>query len=305
MELRQLTYFLEVAKTGKVSVAADNLYVTQPTVTTSIKNLEQELNAKLFDRNHDGLILTEAGKVFHPHAVKILGEVEKAKENMALLQPGMIKPLEISIPAISGGMIYPLIYNQFKKDFPGINIVINDTFSHESIRRVVEDEHEIGFCIYNNEYADKLNFLEFAQGEIMILIQANGKFAEYDAIPLKELIDELWLLNRRTNSNQTATELIVLENIKNKQLEIPKIKYIEDHHTIITTVAMGVGIYPYPNTSHRNPFVDYPGVASKRIEDGIFYKVGLIYKKGKRLSKSAEQFIAWYKDIMKGLGRTE
>jgi len=303
MELRQIIYFMEVKKTGKVSIAADNLYVTQPTITTSIKKLEQEFNIKLFERNHNGLELTEAGKTFDKHAIRILNEINKTYTDMEMLEAGNNVPLQINIPAVSCGMFYPLIYNDFAITYPNINIQINDTFSYESIRRVVDEETELGICIYNKEFSEDLNFIEFAQGEIMLLVQDGGTLSKCATLSLNSLSDQLWIFNRRINSRQTATEITVLESFKRLGLDIPRIQYIEDHHTITTTVAMGGGIYPYPNTSEKNPFDGYPGITSKKIEENIDYKIGLVYKRGKQLSASAKQFIMWYKELKKKLNK--
>lgn len=297
MELRQITYFLEIMKTGKLSEAAENLYVTQPAITTSIKNLENELEVKLFDRDHSGFTPTEAGLIFAEHASKIVKEIDKAVKNLSNYKNGIDRTMEINIPAVSCGTIYPLIYRNFKEKHPGINFVINDIYSSESIKKVINDDAEFGFCIYRDEYKDILNFVEVDKGEISLLVQKNGPFSNYTSVPLANLSDTLWILNRRTNSSQTATELAVLDYFKKSGLDVPKIKYIEDHHTIINTISMGIGVYPYPNTSNNDPFGYYQDVESKRIDNGLFYRVGLVYKKSKKLSRSAQTFITWVKEI--------
>ena len=72
MLLAQIEAFVEVARTRKVSRAADALYVTQPALTARLQRLEAELDTKLFVRTPRGMKLTEAGDAFLPHAVKAL-----------------------------------------------------------------------------------------------------------------------------------------------------------------------------------------------------------------------------------------
>jgi DNA-binding transcriptional LysR family regulator len=72
MQLRQIRYVLELYKCGSFSKAAQNLYVTQPTLSQQIQSLEKELNLKLFVRNSRGITLTDAGDEFVSYAQNII-----------------------------------------------------------------------------------------------------------------------------------------------------------------------------------------------------------------------------------------
>ncbi|UUZ80409.1 LysR family transcriptional regulator [Paenibacillus sp. P26] len=80
MELRQLAYFVEVAKLNNLTRAAERLKVAQPALSQQIRNLEQELGVRLFNRSGRGVSLTEAGKIFFIGAEKTLSEAERAKD---------------------------------------------------------------------------------------------------------------------------------------------------------------------------------------------------------------------------------
>lgn len=75
MELRQLRYFVAVAKTRNVSRAAEHLHIAQPQLSRQIQNLEAELGVKLMDRSSRPIQLTEAGRFFHEQAMQILGRL--------------------------------------------------------------------------------------------------------------------------------------------------------------------------------------------------------------------------------------
>ena len=83
MELRQLQYFVKAAEMLHFTEAANELYVTQSTLSQQIKQLEQELGVLLFDRIGKQVQLTEAGHVFLIHARRILSEVNKGKQALA------------------------------------------------------------------------------------------------------------------------------------------------------------------------------------------------------------------------------
>lgn len=72
MELRQLEYFREIASTGSINEAARHLNMSQPPLSYQIRQLENELNVKLFDRTSKGVTLTEAGKLLYDRSGNLL-----------------------------------------------------------------------------------------------------------------------------------------------------------------------------------------------------------------------------------------
>lgn len=80
MELRELKYFLAVAQTGSISAAADSLYITQPSLSRQMKNLETEAGGELFERGSRRITLTERGKLLKKRAEEMLELYDKTME---------------------------------------------------------------------------------------------------------------------------------------------------------------------------------------------------------------------------------
>ena len=76
MEIRQLRYFVDIARTEHLTQSAQSLFVTQSTLSHSLRQLEQELGVTLFDRLGRGLKLSRAGEEFRAYALRALKEVE-------------------------------------------------------------------------------------------------------------------------------------------------------------------------------------------------------------------------------------
>lgn len=86
MDLVKLQYFVAVAGSDTMHHAAETMNVSQSTVSTAIKNLEQELGVELFHRSGRGLVLTEAGKTLQMEASALLVQAENIRQRMKLFQ---------------------------------------------------------------------------------------------------------------------------------------------------------------------------------------------------------------------------
>ncbi|MBQ6778052.1 MAG: LysR family transcriptional regulator, partial [Acidaminococcaceae bacterium] len=89
MEIRVLRYFLETAREGNITRAAERLHVTQPTMSRQLKDLEEELGKKLFVRTNYALRLTEAGLLLRKRAEDILDLVDKTETEFKMLDDTM------------------------------------------------------------------------------------------------------------------------------------------------------------------------------------------------------------------------
>lgn len=73
MELKHMIYFIEIVKTGSMTKASEKLYISQPTISKLLRNLEAELGMELFDRHKRQMVLTDAGKAFYSRQKKLSG----------------------------------------------------------------------------------------------------------------------------------------------------------------------------------------------------------------------------------------
>src|SRR4051812_35625827 len=120
MDLDQLHTFLEIVRLKSFSKAALSCYRTQPAVSAQIRQLEQELNAPLFERLGTKIALTPAGRIFADHAEQILDLRRQAQDHINELD--RVPRGELVIGANEATCIYvlPRVFSEFKKQFPNV-----------------------------------------------------------------------------------------------------------------------------------------------------------------------------------------
>ncbi len=195
MTIDQLKYFVEIVKVGSISKAAENLYISQPTISLMIKHLEEEIGYKLFIRSSRGVELTGKGAEFLNYAETILININ----NMVKLKS--TKPVEhlsvtISSLYISASIIpfTDLIKNHFHNSCYKIQILQKSVFS--LINDVVTGISKIGILSisavqYNlmNEklLAEGLEFVEIIDYNIGIVMSLDHPLSERDYLTINDL----------------------------------------------------------------------------------------------------------------------
>ena len=137
MNLHQIKYLLALAETNNFSRAAKRVCVTQSTLSSAIKKLEEELQIRLFDRTTKGVRITREGEKFLSHARVITAEVNKISEELGtshepnILKIGLLKTLPMDIVASA--------IQKYREKYPAVILEVNDD-DDERIRNNLERE---------------------------------------------------------------------------------------------------------------------------------------------------------------------
>ena len=123
MELRQLEYFRVIAETESIHEAARRLNMSQPPLSYQIRQLENELGKRLFDRTGKKVVLTPQGEEFLEHANRILYDVHQAKASMNDTDE-LKNPLHIGTIESLCTVKFPKIIRKFREQYPRVSIRI-------------------------------------------------------------------------------------------------------------------------------------------------------------------------------------
>ena len=136
MRTEHLKYFIEVARCHSVKIAAENLFVTQPTISIALKNLEEELGKPLFFRSKNGMFLTEIGKTVFNKAEELLIKenelyslISKEHQDTNILSGHL---LISSAPLIACSFLKEIVLDFLKKN-SDVKLTIHDSCARKSI----------------------------------------------------------------------------------------------------------------------------------------------------------------------------
>ncbi|MFI3322926.1 MAG: LysR substrate-binding domain-containing protein [Rikenellaceae bacterium] len=143
MTIIQLEYLLSVAKHGSFSVAANHCYVTQPSLSTQIKNLEDELGVLLLNRSTKPLELTEAGKIVVEKAKNAIAEFYMVEETVKEMKGEVSGTLKIAaIPTIAPYLLHKFI-PKFADAYPKLHIEISEMFTHDIVKAINDGKIDV------------------------------------------------------------------------------------------------------------------------------------------------------------------
>jgi DNA-binding transcriptional LysR family regulator len=280
MELRQLEYFLMVSKTGSFTRSAERLYVSQPAVTSAIRNLEEELGIQLFDRNQKQAFLTTEGQVFFKHVENIMCGVSKTIFEINELKNLNDGVLTLAITPIAGIKPLPKFLAMFKNKYPNIQL----SFIEENVTEVqtllVEDKVDLGIVILGDNN-NMLDYTLLGSQELVVCCSKEHCFQRKNSIELFELVNEPLIL---LNQNCLFRRLIIKEfELLNT---LPQIAFESNHiQTIKSLVACNAGLTILPQDLCDNSLITIP------LNTPMMIDIAIAIKKNKYISHAAQAFL--------------
>lgn len=122
MSFKKLKYIITIAECRSISKAACELFISQPSLSSILSNMEKNLGVSLFDRSTNPISLTYAGEKYVETAKKILSLESNLKKELIDISTMKKGKITIGIPSVRGTHVLPLILPKFKKEYPGIDI---------------------------------------------------------------------------------------------------------------------------------------------------------------------------------------
>jgi DNA-binding transcriptional LysR family regulator len=209
MLLGQLTGFIEVARRGNLSRAANSLFLTQPALTARLKRLEDELGAQLFLRTPRGMRLTEAGRALLPYAERALEAVADGRRVVTELEVGQAGQLAIgAAPAVST-YVLPALLKKFAAEHPNVQLSVRTGHSEEVLELVLREQVQLG--LVRAVRHPEIESVPLYEDELVLVVDPEHRFAARGRIRVEDIAQAQLILFDRTSSYHQLTNALFRE----------------------------------------------------------------------------------------------
>ncbi|MBM4123350.1 MAG: LysR family transcriptional regulator [Nitrospira sp.] len=147
MEMRQLRYFLAVAKQENFTRAAEIIHVSQPSLSVQIAALEEEVGLPLFDRMGRRVALTEAGEILREHAVRVLDDLEQGVQAIQELKGAERGRLIVGALSTVNSYLIPPLVCRFRGRFPNVHLQVHAQPSSDIVADLLAHRRDLGLCL--------------------------------------------------------------------------------------------------------------------------------------------------------------
>jgi aminoethylphosphonate catabolism LysR family transcriptional regulator len=255
MRLTQLRSFHAVATTGSFTRAAEKLHVSQPTVTTQVRLLEDSYKVELFHRTGRRVRLTELGErllqlsrqmfSLEADAMQLLGDAGELRSGH--LRVAAVGPYHVTQMLVA-----------FHQRYPGIKISVSTGNSQDVLDRLLDYRADVG--VLAQVFRDKrFVSIQFSDHPVVIFSSANHRFAKRRSVRTAEIQGERLILREPGSTTRKAME----EALKAAKVEPEVVMEIASREIIREAVAQGIGIAAVSEVE----YVPGPGLHSVKISD--------------------------------------
>ncbi len=198
MELRHLRYFCVAAEELHIRRAAERLGIAQPPLTQQIKALEAEIGAALFERVGRGVVLSEAGRLFHAEAKAILDHVERATALVRQVEAGYAGRLRIGFTeSASFSPVLTTLLTRFRSRWPAVELFLEERHTEGLVEELELGRLDAVFVRPPIRVTALIAFAELASEPLMAAVPLGHPFAGRPVVHLRELADESFIVYPR------------------------------------------------------------------------------------------------------------
>jgi len=286
MTNKQLRAFLAVARSLSFAQASEQLHLSQPALSLTIKSLETDLGGQLFTRTTRSTSLTPEGEAFLPVARQLLADWDNAEERMRqhfTLQLGKVSIA--AMPSFAANQL-PFALRAFREKYPNVNVAVHDVINERMLEMVRDARVELGIGFEPDE-GDTLRFTPLSEGRFVAVVPAAvmqtletdrhkhvswATLRHFDFITLQRPSSVRALIEARLNS--VGHELTVA---------------LECHQlvTVGRMVALGMGVSAVPDICVGQ--MEELGACCLPLKDPVIkQRIGLLRRADRHLSTAAQ-----------------
>jgi DNA-binding transcriptional LysR family regulator len=285
MDFEQLRTFMEVSRLRSFSRAAEKLLVTQPAISAQIRTLENEVGARLFDRDGGKVTFTAAGKVFEPfaeHCLQCHNHIMVAVGELHRTPRG-----EISVSANEATSLYvlPAVFAQFKRQYSRVGLSIVRADRLKTVESVLSREVDFGVVSLPVKDA-RLTVDTLHRDDVVVVAPSNHPLAARGSVKFAEILPHALLLPKQGRQRELIEDLFRSNDVQPRvAMEVESSELLKR----LIVAGLGIGFLPRSNVlddekSGTLKILKVEGIRLNR-------ELALIYRKDKTLTRAAHVFL--------------
>lgn len=248
MRIESLSYFVEIAECGSFNKAAEALYISQPSLSRTIQNLEDEIGYKLFDRSNRGIQLTEEGKKVFIYAKHLLEQMHSLEKYMTYNT--YIHPVHLSI-SVCGLFLSGLLLNEFytANQADKMEMLLNEVTLEQAMDQVSDLTSELGIVtVFDYQMSrfkrvadiKNIEVTEIGESPIMVHLGCLNPLYAMDEIPMDALKDCTQI---RLPDDYFSHLSVLMEEGDGPCIRFEKCIVMNNVHTIISLISNSEAVY--------------------------------------------------------------
>ena len=287
LSLRKLRYFLAVAKCGRVTQAAVDLNVSQSSITTGVKEIEEQVGVVLFRRTSRGMLLTREGARFLQRANYALQALEDAFDSLQGPDTTLKGNLRLAMTYTVAGYFLPPLLAQFQRRYPWITLQLHEVSRSEIEQGLISGKFDLAIVLTSNiEHDHLLEKMTLIKSRRQLWLSSQHELLNKEKVTLRDIAHYPHILLTVDEADQTALKYWKHEGLS------PNIMFrTSSVEAVRSMVANGTGITILSDMVYRPWSLD-----GKRIEHLILantippMELGLSWPRNRPLSAAAKAF---------------
>lgn len=292
MEIRELRYFVQIAKDQSFTLAAEHLFVSQPALSKMMKKFSQELGVQLFESNSTGTFLTDYGKLLYLKAQSVLEEFDSIPSLLIDSQYEPSDSLHIGASPIIGELFLVGILSEFKKRFPKIDLQFTESGSKTICHDVFYGKLDLGVCLYQRSN-ENLDVTSLFLDRMVICVSKENPLAQHNELSIASLSGE----NFNSYSPSSSLSGQIISRCAQEGFQ-PNITFTSSNISVLlrmTASNQGICILPRPYALNANN----DRIKIIEIKDGFLWEGSLVQRQNSYRSRASHLFVEYLKEYFR------
>jgi DNA-binding transcriptional LysR family regulator len=285
LNINQLRAFYYVARTGSVSKAAQELMVTPPAITMQVKQLEETVGIRLLVRQGNAMVPTRAGEEVYKKAERIFQEIHETESLLEDMSRSKRGELRIACPEMSGIRV-PRLIAEFKKAYPGINIIVEQGVDADIVRSVEDRKNEL-VVLWHRPNTVRLKARVIGKEKLVLIASTSSSWVRGDEISVRDL-SEIPLVLKGEGS---ASRAVVIEYLRKFKVN-PQIASESSNVAVIKEIVRQDNAVAFLKREAVEAEINEGSIKVVHILEGSpIVEVGIGYRNRRELSPAAWAFL--------------